>query len=471
MTSSRDYDLVIVGAGVVGCALAKELAHYDLSVGVLEQSRDVCEGTSKANTAILHTGFDCVPGSLESKLVARGYELLDAYADQTGIAVERCGALLVAWTDEQREALPKIQEKAVANGYEDTRLLSADEIALREPHLGSGIFGGLEVPGESIIDPWSTPLAFALEAVNGGVSFHFSTQLLGVETTPQGHLLSTTSGEFRTRWLVNAAGLSSGIVNELCHHHDFTVTPRRGELLVFDKLARQLVNSIILPVPTAQSKGVLVSPTVFGNVLLGPTADDIDDPRATATTESGIDRLWASGERIIPSLLEEEVTAAYAGLRAATAQSDYQIHLHEAERYVCVGGIRSTGLTGSLAIAEHVASLLERGGCSLGVRSDEPVASDVPVLGEQQRRPFEDPERIRADVAYGRILCHCERVTEGEIRDACSGPLPAVDLGGLRRRTRAMNGRCQGFFCAANVVEVMAQLTGASVAELTGLEP
>ena len=462
----KNYDVVIVGAGVVGCALARALAFHELDVAVVERSADICDGTSKANTAILHTGFDCVPGSLESRLVARGYELLDAYAEETGIAVERCGAVLVAWDDEQRGALDAIQEKANANGYTATKRLTPAEVYALEPHLGPGVTGGLTVPGESIIDPWSVPLAFMTEAVSAGVDLMRSTELLAVETTDDHHQLTTSQGVVRTRWLINAAGLASGIVDGFCDHHDFTVTPRRGELVVFDKLARDLVNSIILPVPTKRTKGVLVSPTVFGNVLLGPTADDLDDPEATATTESGLDRLRAAGAALMPELLKEEVTATYAGLRAATEFSDYQLHLHQAQRYVCVGGIRSTGLTASMAIAEYVVGLLAEAGEALQPRRTLPSSPRMPLLGEQQRRPFLNDEQITADPAYGELVCHCERVSVGEVRDACDGPVPPRDLGGLRRRTRAMNGRCQGFYCAAAVISLMAERTGLDPATL-----
>jgi len=466
----RDYDVVIIGAGVVGCALARELARYDLSIGMVEQAGDVCEGTSKANTAILHTGFDCTPGTLESRLVARGYTLLGHYAEEAGIAVERCGAILVAWDAEQAAALEAIEAKALANGYRDTERLTPEGVRTREPHLGEGIAGGLVVPGEAIIDPWSVPLAFAVEAVSAGVELHLNMQVLGIESGEGGHRLTTTGGEVRAQWLLNAAGLSAAMVDGLCDHHDFSVQPRRGELLVFDKLARGLLSSIILPVPTARTKGVLVSPTVFGNVLLGPTADDVDDPAATATTASGVDRLLAAGHRLLPALLGEEVTAAYAGLRAATESSDYQIHLHEAERYVCVGGIRSTGLTASLAIAEHVVEMMVSAGLE-AVERERPPIPQMPPLGERQQRPYLDAVRIAEDPAYGEVLCHCERVTRGEVRDACVGTIPAVDLGGLRRRTRAMNGRCQAFYCGAEVTVLLAELAGIDAAALVGLTP
>jgi glycerol-3-phosphate dehydrogenase len=231
----------------------------------------------------------------------------------------------------------------------------------------------------------------------------------------------------------------------------FTVTPRRGELIVFDKLSRPLVNHIILPVPTGKTKGVLVAPTVFGNVLLGPTADDIDDKRDTASTASGLARLRAMGSRIMPELLEHEVTAVFAGLRAATEHSDYQLDLEPDRRYLWAGGIRSTGLTASMAIAEWVVDRLGDAGLRLEPAAIEPAPPRMANLGEAFLRPYQDADAIARDPAYGEVVCFCERVTAGEIRDAMAGDLPPHDLDGLRRRTRALTGRCQGFFCGARV--------------------
>jgi glycerol-3-phosphate dehydrogenase len=251
--------------------------------------------------------------------------------------------------------------------------------------------------------------------------------------------------------VVNAAGLAADVVDRMFGHDRFTVIPRRGELLVFDKLARPLVNRIVLPVPSTVGKGVLVSPTIYGNVMLGPTAEDLDDRSATGTSEAGLEFLLGKGERLMPRLLAEEVTAAYAGLRASISQGDYLIEVTAEQRYLLVGGIRSTGLTAGMAIAEHVVALLGEAGLRLEPRRDLPPPPRLPNLGEAFPRPYQDGDLIAADPEYGRIVCFCERVSAGELRDALRSPLPPADLAGLRRRTRVMNGRCQGFFCGAAV--------------------
>ncbi|MFF1306323.1 FAD-dependent oxidoreductase [Streptomyces sp. NPDC058307] len=448
------YDIAVVGAGVVGTAIARSLArHPHLRVALVEAQDDVGEGSSKANTAILHTGFDATPGTLEARLVREGSRLLAAYAAASGIPVEPVGALLVAWDEEQLAALPRLAEKAERNDCPDTRLIGPEELYDREPRLGPGALGALHVPGESIICPWTTTLAYATQAVRNGVDLHLNARVEQVSHPDGTHHLTTSRGTLLTRWLVNAAGLHADTLDRALGHDDFTVTPRRGQLLVFDKFARDLVRHILLPVPTALGKGVLVAPTVYGNVLLGPTAEDLDDKRATGSTADGLEGLRDKGHRILPGLLDEEVTAVYAGLRAATEHEDYRISAHPEQAYVTVGGIRSTGLTASLAIAAHVRDLLADTGLDLGPATQlEPVR--MPNLGESFPRPYQRPELIAADPEYGTLVCHCERVTRGEIRDALTGTIPPAGLDGLRRRTRARAGRCQGFYCGAAVREL-----------------
>ncbi|WP_225801694.1 FAD-dependent oxidoreductase [Streptomyces sp. NK15101] len=447
---AAEYDVVVVGAGVVGSAIARALGRHPLRTALVDAANDVGDGTSKANTAILHTGFDAVPGTLEARLVREGHRLLGAYAREAGIPVEPLGALLVAWDEQQRAALPRLAEKAERNGHRTTRLLTAEELALREPHLGPGALGALEVPGESVICPWTTTLAYATQAVRSGVDLHLNCRVEKVRPGDPYHRLVTRRGVLRTRLLVNACGLHADAFDALVGREDFTVTPRRGQLLVFDKFARDLVRHILLPVPGPLGKGVLVSPTVYGNVMLGPTAEDLADKTATGTTAEGLAGLREQGGRILPALLDEEVTAVYAGLRAATGQEDYRIAAHPGLRYVTVGGIRSTGLTASLAIAEHVLGLLAD--CGLDPGPARPLAPvRMPNLGEAFPRPYRDAGLIAREPEFGTIVCHCERVTRGEIRAALASTIPPGGLDGLRRRTRARGGRCQGHHCGAEV--------------------
>ena len=450
--SNKTYDVAIIGAGVVGTAIARELSKHNLSIALIDANADVGDGTSKANTAILHTGFDMVPGSLESRLVARGYHLLRDYAREVGIAVEELGALLVAWNEEELANLPKLQAKAVENGYKDSVIISAADVYAREPHLGVGALGALHVPGEWIIDPWTPIVAFATQAKLAGTDVILNTAVTGV-TMGEHNILHTTGGDIAARYVINAAGLYSDEIDGVFGIKDFTVVARRGELMVFDKLSRTLISHIILPVPSSMGKGVLVSPTVFGNIMLGPTAQNLDDKTDSGSSEDGLKFLREKGQKIAPELLDEEITAIYAGLRASTEHSDFQIHSHP-DKYITVGGIRSTGLTASMAIAEHVKELLVAGGLSLGATKALPHVS-MPNLGEAFTRPYQDEKAIAGQGAYGEIICHCERATRGEVMDALDSPLPPTNLGGLGRRTRAGLGRCQGFYCHSELRKLL----------------
>lgn len=498
------FDFAVIGAGVVGAAIARDLIrHRDSdgnhpSVVLLDARADVGDGTSKANTAIWHTGFDATPGTLESRLVARGYHLLEEHARTAGIALETTGALLIAWDADQLEALPQLAEKAERNGYHDTRMVDVAELAELEPHLGPGALGALSVPGEGIIDPWSVTTSLAYEFARRGGRVMLNAAVTSVRRDSEADagrgnagdadgvdsagdaggtagadgvssagdaagavgavgvscaggaasVLETTAGAVRARWVINVAGLSSDAVDRLLGvpaDESFTVTPRRGQLVVFDKLARPLVNHVLLPVPSKLGKGVLISPTVFGNVMLGPTAEDLSDKNATETTESGYEFLRGHAQRILPDLLNEEVTAMYAGMRAATDESDYRIRAHPDVGAVTVGGIRSTGLTASLAIAEYVVGLLVDAGEALA-NPDEPNPERMIPLGESQIRDYQ---------TGGEVICHCERVTRGDLQRAMTAPVPPTTLDGLRRRTRGGNGRCQQFWCGARLREML----------------
>ncbi|MCC6168700.1 MAG: NAD(P)/FAD-dependent oxidoreductase [Caldilineaceae bacterium] len=464
------YDVAVIGAGVVGCAIARLLSHHVLRCVLVEAGPDVGTGTSKANTAIWHTGFDAAPGTLEARLLRRSYPQMATYMAETGVAVERLGGLLLAWNDDQMQALPAIQARAQENGVTDVYPLPPPEICAREPHLQPGVLGGLCVPGESILCPFTLPLALATEAVVNGVTLLCNWPVQGIDRLPNADF-RLRSGErtLQARYVVNAAGLYADSIEQMLGYRRFTVTPRRGELIIFDKAARRLVNHVLLPVPTAITKGVLISPTIYGNVLLGPTAEDIHDKQDRATTAAGLAAVWDKGRALLPALIEEEVTAVYAGLRAATEHKDYQILAHPDERYICVGGIRSTGVSASLGIADYVRDLLADARLTLPPKPDWQRVQ-MPYLGETGTRPYQSAQRIAANPDYGRMVCFCERVSLGELLDACHSPIPARTLDGLRRRTRALQGRCQGFNCQAALSALLARETGQTVAALLGLE-
>lgn len=464
------YDIAIIGAGAVGTAIARELSQYQLNTILIEAKSDVGMGTTKANTAIWHTGFDAKPGTLEAQLLQRSYALLEKYIPEAGIPTEKLGGLLVAWTEDQYQTLPSLLQRALANGVTDVRILSAEEVYQLEPRLNQGAWGGLLVPRESLICPFTLPIAYATQALLNGVTLQLN---FPIQNIWQENGISFLEGPqnqiIHARYVVNAAGLYSDVIDRMFGHEDFTVTPRRGELIVYDKFARRLINHIILPVPTPITKGVLISPTVYGNILLGPTAEDLDDKTNTATSQDGLQMLLDKGRAILPELLDEEVTATYAGLRAATEHKDYQIRLHADQHYVCVGGIRSTGVSASMGIAEYVAGLLSEAGLILHPKPEFKTIR-MPNIGEASPRPYQQEQRIAQNPDYGRIVCHCEKVSLGEILDAIHSPIPARTLDALRRRTRAMQGRCQSFNCRAHIADILASETNQDARILLALD-
>jgi len=454
---NKIFDVAIIGAGVVGSAIAREFAKHDLTLCLIDAAADVGEATSKSNTAILHTGFDMTPGSLEAKLVSQGYQLLKAYAGEVNIAVEKLGGLLVAWSDEEVANLPKLKEKAIANGYTECELITKEELYKLEPNLGDGALAALTVPGEWIIDPWSPIVAFATQAKLAGCEIRLNTKVLDIAVAGELITLGTNDQPITCKYLINAAGLYSDEIDKLLGISDFKVRPRRGELIVFDKLSRSLINHVILPVPSSMGKGVLVAPTVFGNIMLGPTAENLDDKTATGSTNAGLKFLMEKGRKIAPQLLDEEITAIYAGLRAATEHSDFQIKLHTVnnkQRYLTAGGIRSTGLTASMAIATYVKQLLIAAGLDTGGEKELPAVK-MNNLGEASLRSYQDEEKIAHSPLHGSIICHCEKTTTQEVLDALTSPLPPTNIANLARRTRAGLGRCQGFYCHSELRKLL----------------
>ena len=454
---NKIFDVAIIGAGVVGSAIAREFAKHDLTLCLIDAAADVGEATSKSNTAILHTGFDMTPGSLEAKLVSQGYQLLKAYAGEVNIAVEKLGGLLVAWSDEEVANLPKLKEKAIANGYTECELITKEELYKLEPNLGDGALAALTVPGEWIIDPWSPIVAFATQAKLAGCEIRLNTKVLDIAVAGELITLGTNDQPITCKYLINAAGLYSDEIDKLLGISDFKVRPRRGELIVFDKLSRSLINHVILPVPSSMGKGVLVAPTVFGNIMLGPTAENLDDKTATGSTNAGLKFLMEKGRKIAPQLIGEEITAIYAGLRAATEHSDFQIKLHTVnnkQRYLTAGGIRSTGLTASMAIATYVKQLLIAAGLDTGGEKELPAVK-MNNLGEASLRSYQDEEKIAQSPLHGSIICHCEKTTTQEVLDALTSPLPPTTIANLARRTRAGLGRCQGFYCHSELRKLL----------------
>jgi glycerol-3-phosphate dehydrogenase len=447
MASAVGFDVAVIGAGVVGCAIARRFALMGAHVIVIEKAADILAGASKGNSAILHTGFDAPSGSLEWQCVQAGYaEFLDI-REGLGLPLLKASAILAAWTEDEVAKLDQIAAKAWKNGVTDLRALTPADVLAREPHLSPDVLGGLLVPGEYLIDPWSTPLAYILQAIAHGATVLREAELLSGRFDGLAWTLATSKGPVTAETVINAAGLWGDIVDDRLEvvGRAFGIRPRKGQFVVFDKAAAPLLSAIILPVPTERTKGIVLTPTIFGNLLVGPTAEEQTD-RIHATVEREVmERLIAKARAILPALAGMPVTATYAGLRPATEHTDYQIRHDEMRNLIVAGGIRSTGLTGALGIAQHVAKLYgDRHRPQPRAADGIPSFAALPILAEHEARDWTKP-------GYGEIICHCELVTRREVEAALAGPLPAGDIGGLKRRTRAGMGRCQGFYCGAKL--------------------
>jgi len=441
---AEPFDVAVVGGGVVGCAVARRFVLEGARTVLIERHSDFLSGASKANSALLHTGFDAPPRSLELACLQAGRAEFLAIRERLNLPLLETGALMVAWTETEQARLPQIVAQAHANGVGDVQPLDAAEVYRREPGLAKGALGGLLVPGEHVVDPWSMPLAYLRQAVENGAEVRFDAPLEQGGFDGETWSLELPQEMLRAKTVVNCAGLYGDRLDEaLLGDSIFRIRPRKGQFLVYDKAAHELINAIILPVPDAHSKGIVVARTIFGNLLVGPTAEDQESRSDSSVTTVTLERLKECGVRILPELATVPVTAVYAGLRPASEVKDYCITSRVERRWITVGAIRSTGLTAALGIAAHVLKLY----CAIGEAHRAPAETvwpAVPNLAEHAARDWHQP-------GYGRIVCHCEMVTEREIRAALAGPLGARDLGGLRRRTRAMLGRCQGFYCAAEV--------------------
>lgn len=440
-------DIAVIGAGVVGCAVARQLTLDGARVVLLEKAPDILAGASKANSAILHTGFDAPPGSLEHSAVQAGYDEYRRIHERFNLPLRETGALVAAWTEEEVDKLSTILAKAHENGVTDARMISAREALRREPRLSPFLRAAVHVPGEVIIDPWSAPLAYLTQAVANGARAVFDAEVTSGRFDGTSWVLETPKGTVAATYVVNCAGLFGDRLDQLLiGESDFEIRPRKGQFVVFDKAAARLLSSILLPVPTARTKGVVLFPTIFGNLAVGPTAEDQDSREDVGTDTETLQELVRAAIRWVPALGGMPVTATYAGLRPATERPEYRLRHRSGQNYVSVGGIRSTGLSAALGIARHVAGLFGLAEAGF-VPVPDPAVPTMPTLAEDATRDWQRP-------GWGEIVCHCEMVTDREIRAALASDVPARSLEGLKRRTRAMMGRCQGFHCSGRIAEL-----------------
>ena len=460
------YDVIVIGAGVSGSATARELSRYDLKVGVLEKEEDVCCGTSKANSGIVHAGFDARPGSLMAKMNVRGNQMMEQLTEDLDIPFERNGSLVLCFAKDEMERLKKLKKQGEENGVKRLQILSGEEVRRMEPDLSKEVYAALYAPTGGIVCPFELNLALAENACQNGAEFYFDTVVEQIEKTEGGYRIHAGEKTYETRCVVNAAGVYADVFHNMVSEKKIRITPRKGEYYLLDKKAGTTVHHTIFQIPGAYGKGVLVTPTTHGNLLVGPTAVDIEEKEGTNTTKTGLDEVAQKAVRSVPNLPLRQVITSFAGLRAHEDGHEFIIReVEDAEGFFDCAGIESPGLTSAPAIGEMVAQIL-KDKMDLEEKEDF-IATRKGVLDPNTLSKEERMELIKEKPEYGNIICRCEMVTEGEIMDAINRPLGAKSLDGVKRRTRAGMGRCQAGFCSPRTMEILARERHVSMFEIT----
>jgi glycerol-3-phosphate dehydrogenase len=465
------YDVVIIGAGVTGCAIARFLSAYRGSFCVLERSEDVCTGTSKANSAIIHAGFDAAHGSLMAKYNLLGNRMYPELAKELDFDYKNNGSLVLALHEEDIHKLEALMENGRKNGVEKLEIVGRERLKELEPAVGHVPVAALYAPTAGIICPFGATIAFAENACTNGVEFRFDTEVKGLSPAEDENgesfwVIQTAQGVIRSRCVVNAAGVYSDVLHNMVSADKIHITPRRGDYLLLDRKTGGYVRHTVFQVPGKFGKGVLVSPTVHGNTIIGPTAEDIDDKEGVETTSEGFDDLMEKAGFAFDDLPLREVITSFAGLRAHEARHDFILgEVKDAPGFFDCAGIESPGLTAAPAIGKEIAGQLAD---KLGLDANPDFVGTRKGFLDAKRLPLDEiAVLVKEKPEYGRIVCRCEQVSEGAIIDAIRRPLGARSLDGVKRRVRAGMGRCQGGFCSPRIMDILAREWGVDPADIT----
>ena len=461
------YDCLIIGAGVSGSAIAREVSRYKANVCVLEKCEDVCEGTSKANSAIVHAGFDAEEGSLMAKLNVEGNEMMDQLSKDLDIPFKRNGSMVVCVHKEELDGLKTLYERGVKNGVKGLKILSKEEALEMEPNLSDNVEGALFAPTGGIICPFELTIAMAENANVNGVEFRFNTEVEDIKKGEDGlwHL-RTNNGEYVTRMVINAAGVHADEIHNMVSSEKMHIIERRGDYCLLDKQVGGYVSHTIFPQPTKYGKGVLVTPTVHGNLLVGPTAIDLENKEGNNTTAQGLDEVVSKASENVKNLPMRNVITSFAGLRAHLERHEFVIEeVKDAPGFIDVAGIESPGLSASPAIGKMVGKMVKE---KLSLTEKENWIGTRKGITKTEGLSVEEMnELIKKNPAYGTIVCRCESITEGEILEAIHRPLGARSLDGVKRRTRAGMGRCQAGFCSPRTMEIINRELGLPYEKIT----
>ncbi|MBR3768567.1 MAG: FAD-dependent oxidoreductase [Clostridia bacterium] len=461
------YDVAIIGAGVIGALTARELSKYNLKTVLLEATNDVAMGASKANSGIVHAGFDAKPGTLKAKLNVKGCEMMQKVCRDLSVPYKKNGSLVVAFSEEEMKTVQELYERGLANGVPDMKVLNKDELKAMEPNLSDDVFGALDAESAGIVCPYELTIAATENAVTNGVEFRRNFKVESIAFEDGVFSVKSAEGEIKTKYIVDAAGAHSDDIAKMIGDDCVELIIRRGEYFILDKAVGNMVSHTIFQCPTKMGKGILVSPTVDGNLLIGPTAEDIDDKHNTATTADGFNTIKTYSVKSCPAVSTRNAITSFTGLRAHPVNDDFILGPSKVNsQFIHASGIESPGLTSAPAIAEYLTDIITS---AIGEvkKNDEFNGKREDVFRFRHATDEEKMTAIAKNPAYGRIVCRCETITEGEIIDAINAPAGARDVDGVKRRTRAGMGRCQGGFCGSKVVEILARELGCEINDIT----
>lgn len=463
--SNKTCDVLIIGGGVVGCAIARELSKYQCSTILLEKEEDVCSGTSKANSAIVHAGYDAVTGSLKAQLNVKGNAMMEDLARDLDFDFKRNSSLVLCFDEEDLPNLHALYERGVANGVPGLQIISGDEAREKEPNVSEKVVAALYAPTGGIVCPFGLTIALAENAHENGVSFQFDTAVEKIEKNKDGYTVVTNHGVFEAKYVVNAAGVYADEFHNMVSETKIHITPRRGEYCLLDKEAGSHVSATIFQLPGKYGKGILVTPTVHGNLLVGPTAVDQEDKDKTATTAEGLAEACAKAALSVNAIPFRQVITSFAGLRAHEDGEDFVIgEPKDAEGFFDAAGIESPGLSCAPALGEYVAEMVAAKG-NYDKKTDF-VTTRKGIVRTADLTFEERAALIKEKPEYGTIVCRCEGISEGEIIDAITRPLGARSLDGIKRRVRQGMGRCQAGFCTPKTMEILSEKTGIPMEEI-----
>ena len=449
------YDIVIIGAGVIGGMIARTLAAYRLKVCILEKQHDVAMGATSANSAIVHAGFDAKEGSMKARMNVRGSRMMEEVCRQLGVKYRKNGSLVIGFCEADRQAIEALYRRGVANGVERLAVLDREALVALEPNISRNATCALWAPTGAIVCPYELTIAAIGNAMDNGTDLKLDFEVREIVDCGDHFEVAADEERVSARYVINAAGLYADAVARMVGDDSFSIHPRRGEYVLLDKTCGRLVDHTIFRTPSKMGKGILVSPTVDGNLLCGPTSVDMEDKDDRSTTAEGLAHVMREALENVEGVAFNNSITSFCGLRAVGSQGDFIINMPR-ERFVNVAGIESPGLSSAPAIAEYVAELLEKSGLELARKDDyQPCRAAMHAFREASIE--EKNAIIQKDPAYGRIVCRCEGVTEGEILAAIRAYPKPRDLDGVKRRTRAQMGRCQGGFCSPTVVELLAR--------------